>query len=70
MLSAWKSDNALNLERGWKQRYFLGTFINWKMRVTGTESSAGSRDSMISVVIKANKSLSGMVDKTEKKKKW
>lgn len=36
--------------------------------MTGTESSAGSRDSMISVVIKANKSLSGMVGKTEKKK--
>lgn len=36
------------------------------MRVTVPESSAASRDSVISVVIKANKSLSGMVDNLKK----
>lgn len=39
------------------------------MRVTVPESSAASRDSVISVIIKANKSLSGMVDNLKVKKK-
>lgn len=67
VLSALKHDNALNLEREGKWRYFLSTFINGKMRVTVPESATASRDSVISVVIKANKSLSGVVDNMKNK---